>query len=136
MLAAQCISPRFGNKVSSAMRPSPRAGPPCGRRPLELPARLFQQPSVRHARGAHRLARAAAEAEIEVVDEVVARLDPPLREPAHQVEAAARRVRLDLQLTVRRARGEAEAAVNAGVEIARARCVVGVVPAAGVRLRW
>src|SRR5439155_10556291 len=94
----------------------------------ELAARLFQHAPVGHARGTYRLARAAPEALIEMLHQLLARSDPALREPAHQVDASARRIRLDLELAIGRTRGETQAAMNAGVDVARRGRVLGVEP--------
>src|SRR5438477_12731566 len=71
----------------------------------------------KNARGAGRLAGAAAEAEIEVPHDLPRRQERTVLERTHEVDTPARRVRLGTQLEVRRARGETEPAVHAGVEL-------------------
>src|SRR5262249_37906148 len=83
-----------------------------------------------HARGAHRLAGAAAEAEIEMRDRGVAQLEPSLRERLHDEDAAARRVHLGAEDGERGAVREAEAAVDAGVH------ALHVVAVEGERTCW
>ncbi len=80
---------------------------------LELPARHLEQPAVGHARGAGGLAGAAAQAMVEVLEQRVAGRDARLGEAAHEVEAPARRVGLELERAVGRAGGQAQPAVDA-----------------------
>src|SRR5439155_10828968 len=56
-------------------------------------------------------------------------------EPAHEVEPAARRVGLDLELAIGGARGEAEPAVDAGAQVDPGGSVLGIVPGEGRELR-
>src|SRR4029453_19499425 len=95
----------------------------------ELAARLLEHAPVGHAGRAHGLAGAGVEALVEGVDELVVGRDPALGEPAHQVDAAARGVRLDLELAIGGARGEAETAVDAGLVAGPAPRALGVEPA-------
>ena len=81
---------------------------------LDERTRRLDQRAVRHAGRTRGLAGAAAEAEIEMPDHLRRRLEPAVLERAHQVDAAARRVRLGAELDVRRAGGQAEPAVDAG----------------------
>ncbi len=95
---------------------------------FELAARLLEQARVRHARRAHRLAGAAGQAVVEVLEQRMARRDAALGEPAHQVEPPARRVGLDLERAVGRAGGEAQPAVDAGAQVGTRRRVAVVEP--------
>ena len=94
----------------------------CGRRAtdalFDLAARGLEHAAVRHARGAHGLARPAVEAAVEVADQRVVGRDAAVGEAAHEPDAAARRVRLELERAISRARGEAQATVDAGVQVA------------------
>ena len=81
--------------------------------PLDVVARLLDQPVVLHARRAGRHARHAAEATVKVLDDRVAQLDRPVDEPLHQVDAPAGRVHLLVPQRIRRAGRQAEAAVDA-----------------------
>src|SRR6266478_5204629 len=69
---------------------------------LDLRLRGLDQAAVRHAGRAHGLARAAVEAEREVLHGRVGQADPPLRERLDQEDAAARRVHLRAELRERR----------------------------------
>src|SRR6185436_7755856 len=82
----------------------------------------------RDARGAHGLARPAAQTLVEVLHHVVAGSDAAFGEAAHQVEAPARRIGLDLERAVRGTRGQTKAAVDAGVQIPPSRRVFAVEP--------
>jgi hypothetical protein len=92
---------------------------PLPRRPrlLDADARMLDQLAIRHARRARRLARPAAEAEVEMrARRGVARRDRPRLDRPHEGDAPARRVGLGSELDVRRARLVAEAAVHARPE--------------------
>ena len=83
----------------------------------ELLARRLECRAVAHARRAHRLAAAAAEAGVEVLDQRgVVGGDLAALERAHEHDAAARAVGFVAGGEVGGAGGEAEAAVHAGVE--------------------
>src|SRR5262249_8048832 len=98
------------------------------RAPRELPARLLEQLPVGNAGGTHGLARAAVQAVVEVRHERITRRDAALREPAHQVQAPAWRIRLDLERAVGRTRGETQPAVDTGVEVGHRRRIGAVEP--------
>src|SRR5207249_3721865 len=66
-----------------------REPPAAGRAAAQLAARLLQHAAVRDARRAHRLARAAAETVVEVLDQRIAGGDASLVQAVHQVDAAA-----------------------------------------------
>ena len=114
-------------------RPAPEGAGRGGARraAADLPARFLEHAAVGHARRAHRLARAAVEALVEVVEQRIAGPDAALGEAAHQVDAAARRVGLDLELAIGGAGGEAEPAVDAGVEVGARGRVLSIEPGAG-----
>src|SRR5215467_12431082 len=97
---------------------------------LHLGARGLDELAVGHAGGAHRLAGAAAEAEIEMGDRGVAQLEPALRERLHDKDAAARRVHLGAEDGEGGAVREAEAAVHAAVH------ALHVVTVEGERTCW
>jgi hypothetical protein len=86
---------------------------PAGVALLDLRARRLDQPVVLHAGRARSHAGHAAEAAVEVLDDRVRELDRAVDEPAHQVDPAARRVHLLVPERIRRARRQAEAAVDA-----------------------
>src|SRR5204863_9665106 len=85
--------------------------------PLDVWPRCLDQRAVFDARWARRLARAAAEAEVQVPDDLGRGRELALFQRADQVDAAARRVGLHAELDVGRTRGEAEPAVDAGEEL-------------------
>ena len=76
-------------------------------------ARALDQPVVADARGARGDAGHAAEAAVEVLRDRRVQRDRPVEARVHEVDAAARRVHLLAPEHVRRARREAEAAVDA-----------------------
>ena len=80
---------------------------------FDVRARRLDQPVVLHPRGAGWDTRHAAEAAVEVLDHRVGELERPVDEAAHQVDAPSRRVHLLVPERVRRARRQAEAAVDA-----------------------
>ena len=90
-----------------------------GRRParrvvgLDRLARRLDQPVVLDARRAGGHACHAAEAEVEVADDRRVERDRPVEVRLHQLDPAARRVHLLAPEQVRRAGGQAEAAVHA-----------------------
>jgi hypothetical protein len=85
----------------------------------EIRARRLEQGAELHAGRASRLAGAAAEAKIEVTLIGLGRLEPPLGDGAHEIEAAARRVHLLTEHAVGRALRQADAAVHAGAQHGR-----------------
>ena len=80
-------------------------------------ARVLHDPAVGDAGGADGLAVAALQALVEVADGVRRRVDAAFGQRAHQVEAAARRLRLEAGLDVGGAGLQAEAAVDAAREV-------------------
>src|SRR5262245_48370317 len=62
-------------------------------------------------------------------EQIVTGLDPTFRQSAHEVEPSTWRIGLDLELAIRGARGQAEPAMNAGVEMGALWRVLGVEPA-------
>src|SRR5437867_1747241 len=92
--------------------------------PLEAGTRRLQQTTERNARRARRLARAAAEAEIEMTDERLARGDPALGRCAHQVQAPARGIHLLSEREIGRTLRQTDSAVNALSEIVEGDRVV------------
>src|SRR5215472_16101626 len=99
-------------EVHPAEEPAERAA---GALLLHLGTGGLDKLPVGDARGAHRLAGATAEAEIEVRDGGVAQLEPAFCERLHDEDAAARRVHLGAEDREGGAVGEAEAAVHAAV---------------------
>src|SRR4051812_16096953 len=88
------------------------------------PSRLDEL-AVFDARRARGLAGAAVEALIDVLREPgAARVDPALPHGLHELDAAARRIHLDAEHRVCRARRQAESAVHAPREQVFRRCVV------------
>ncbi len=83
---------------------------------LDLAARRLDQLPVGHARRAHRLARAAAETEIQVRDRGVGQADAALGQRLDEHDAPARGIHLGTELGERRAVGQAEPAVHATVD--------------------
>ena len=80
---------------------------------LDLRARHFDQLAVFDARRARRLARAAVEAAVDVRDEPLAQLQPPLVHQLHLANAPARRIGFLAPQAIRRAMIQAKPAVNA-----------------------
>ena len=89
--------------------------------PLHLAPRDLEQRSELHAGRTRRLARPAAETEIEMTRVGRRRLQPALRHRAHQVQAAARRVHLLAEDAIGGALRQADAAVHARAEHGRRR---------------
>jgi hypothetical protein len=83
------------------------------RRLVEPGARLLDQLVVDDPARARRLAAAAVEAEVQVLADGRRRLDLAVGQTEHELDAAARGVALVARLRVRRARRQAQAAVNA-----------------------
>ena len=82
-----------------------------------LRLRLLDEPPIRDARGARRLARPALYAQVPVLDDAGLDAGASLKHRLHQRDAAPRRLRLEARLDVGGARVEAEAAVDALVEV-------------------
>ena len=83
-------------------------------------ARAFDETAVRDAGWAHRLAGAAREAAVEMQGGgSVRRIDAPGGDRAHEVQPAARRLRLEARDPVGGARLETEPAVDAKLEAPR-----------------
>ena len=83
---------------------------------LDVGTRGFDQLAIGNRGGTHRLAGAAAEAEIEVRGGGVGEADAPLRHGLDEEDPAARRIHLGAENGKGRAIGEAEAAVHAAVD--------------------
>src|SRR5262249_23590539 len=77
----------------------------------------LEQMAERNPRRARCLARPAAEAEIEMTDERLARGDAPFGRCAHQVETSARRIHLLSEREIGRTLGETDSAVDALPEV-------------------
>ena len=89
----------------------------------ERRARRLEQRAVRHARRTRSLARAAAEAAIDVrVHRWVVERELAFHQRAHEVDASTRRVVLVSERDVRRTRLEAEAAVHARIDPCARSC--------------
>ena len=84
---------------------------------LDRVARRLDQHVVRDARGAGRDAGHAAEAAVEVLDDRPVERDRAVQSRLHQLDSAARRVHLLAPEHVRRAGRQAEAAVDAVVDV-------------------
>ena len=99
----------------------PRAPRPGARRRLgrgeQRGAGVLHDPPVRHGRRTCRLAGAALETEVEMAQCAVAGLDTAVEQRGDQVQAAPRRLQLLPGREVSRTGGEAEAAVDAVVQI-------------------
>src|SRR5439155_26605387 len=80
---------------------------------LDLGLGGLDQPSVRHAGGAHGLARAAIEAERQMLDRRVAETHAALGESLDHEDAAARRIHLGPELGERRTVRETKPAMYA-----------------------
>ena len=103
-------SPKFSQRNSAAHRAPP------GRCALDLGLGRLDQPPVGHAGGTHGLARAAVEAQRQMLDGRIAEADPPFGERLDEEDAAARRVHLGAELGERRAGRQTEPAVHALVD--------------------
>src|SRR5262245_63853507 len=90
---------------------------------LDLSACRLDQLAVGYARGAHRLARPAAEAEIQMLDRVVGQRESSFRERLDEEDAAARGIHLGAELGERGAVREAEPAVHAAMHTLHALAV-------------
>src|ERR1043166_3063622 len=94
-------------------------------------ARRLCDAAVLHARRTGALARAAHEAEIQMIGEALVQLDAPFGGGAHEMDAPARRLRFDAEHAVRRAGVETQPAVNALVKLGhvqrRQTCLCGYV---------
>ena len=83
---------------------------------FDFGARGFHQPAVVHARRAGDLAAAAGQAQIDVFD--VGRADGRARgDLGHLVDASARRIHLQAQLAIGGAGVQAQATMDAAVQI-------------------
>ena len=98
-------------------QPRHKAAQHTGAPGAHLRLRLLDEPAVGNPRGACRLAGAALDAEVPVLDDPRLDAGPPLEHGLHQRDAAPRRFRLKPRFDVRGARVEAEAAVDAPVEV-------------------
>lgn len=97
---------------------APESG--CRPRAREIGACSFEQPPIAHARGAHRLARPAAQTEVYVVRERAGgHRQAPFGGGAHEIEASSWRVVLIAELQVRGTRAHAQPAMDARQELLR-----------------
>src|SRR5688500_13308746 len=83
---------------------------------FDLRPRAFDQRSVLHTRRTRRDARQAPETRVEMLRERIAEVGASLERRLHQVDPSSRRVHLLAPQGIRRARRQAEPAVNAGVD--------------------
>ena len=83
---------------------------------LQRDSRRFQQRAVFHARRARGFARAAAQAEVDVLAERAVQIDAPVGRSLHELDAPARAVGLRVKHGVAGARGQAKTAVDALVQ--------------------
>ena len=96
-------------------------GAPCA--PLDLAARAFHQVAKLHVRRAGRLAGAAVEAQVHVLDEIGRHAQAPLVHRLDEVHAPARRVHFRAQRAVGGALVQAQPAMDARADLLALRAI-------------
>ncbi len=111
--SAALTRPEYGNRWCRISRRSRLAFSVAGTDCLQRDLERLDDLTVLHSRGARRLARATVEAEVQVLADLAAHLQPAVSDRAHQVDSPARAIVLVARLDVGRATLHAEAAVDA-----------------------
>ena len=114
-MSAIRIRPGYGTSMKMALRNSLSPALRGNRRSICARVSSIKRP-VLHARRTGRDAGHAAETGVEVPDEALGHADAPFEARLHQVEAAAWRIHLFAPQGIRRARRQAEAAMDALVD--------------------
>src|SRR5262249_26318791 len=122
---AEGRAPRRAEETAEVQPPKRPPQPAAGALPFDFGFRGLDQPAVRNAGGAHRLARATIEAQGQVTDRGIRQADAAFGERFDEEDAAARRVHLGAELRERRTVREAETAVHALVDAFDAEAVQG-----------